>query len=237
MVGRRSVQTGETLRRRTSTVRKNYDDHLLTYERYIRSADRPCEHEEFRFFILKCGTLKTNLTFHVKWTMRSALLNLNMKLKKNSLCQTEMLISQPVCNFIVHERCVAQVVTPCCGVAPSLIKNPVAHCWSEPTHHKRKFCTVCRKRLDEMPAVHCMICEYYVHGECADFAAADCKENATYAAGGESRHVHHWREGNLPPASKCAACRRACHSAECLTGYRCEWCGSTVRTAIRLFAV
>ncbi|CAD0200232.1 unnamed protein product [Chrysodeixis includens] len=138
-----------------------------------------------------------------------------------------------VCNFIVHERCVGQVVTPCCGVAPSLIKNPVAHCWSEPTHHKRKFCTVCRKRLDELPALHCMICEYYVHGECVDFAAADCKENATYCAGSEPRHVHHWREGNLPANSKCAACRRACWSAECLTGYRCEWCGSTCHAGCR----
>ncbi|KAJ2947288.1 hypothetical protein O0L34_g17004 [Tuta absoluta] len=138
-----------------------------------------------------------------------------------------------VCNFIVHERCVGQVVTPCCGVAPSLIKNPVAHCWSEPTHHKRKFCTVCRKRLDELPALHCMICEYYVHGECVDFAAADCKENATYCAGTEPRHVHHWREGNLPNNSKCSACRRACCSAECLTGYRCEWCGSTCHAGCR----
>lgn len=72
------------------------------------------------------------------------------------------------------------------------------------------------------------VCEYYVHGECVDFAAADCKENATFAAGSDPRHVHHWREGNLPANSKCAACRRACWSAECLTGYRCEWCGSTV---------
>ncbi|XP_028026114.1 diacylglycerol kinase theta isoform X3 [Bombyx mandarina] len=138
-----------------------------------------------------------------------------------------------VCNFIVHERCVGQVVTPCCGVAPSLIKNPVAHCWSEQTHHKRKFCTVCRKRLDELPALHCMICEYYVHAECVDFAAADCKENATYCAGSEPRHVHHWREGNLPANSKCAACRRACCSTECLTGYRCEWCGTTCHAGCR----
>lgn len=61
-----------------------------------------------------------------------------------------------VCNFIVHEKCVTNVVTPCSGIAPFLIKNPVAHCWSEPTHHKRRFCTVCRKRLDEVAAVHCM---------------------------------------------------------------------------------
>lgn len=77
-------------------------------------------------------------------------------------------------------------------------------------------------------ALRVAVCEYYVHGECVDFAAADCKENATYCAGSEPRHVHHWREGNLPANSKCAACRRACWSAECLTGYRCEWCGSTV---------
>lgn len=61
-----------------------------------------------------------------------------------------------VCNFIVHEKCVTNVVTPCSGVAPCLIKNPVAHCWSEPTHHKRRFCNVCRKRLDETSAVHCL---------------------------------------------------------------------------------
>uniref|UniRef100_A0A1B0FEZ8 Phorbol-ester/DAG-type domain-containing protein n=1 Tax=Glossina morsitans morsitans TaxID=37546 RepID=A0A1B0FEZ8_GLOMM len=61
-----------------------------------------------------------------------------------------------VCNFIIHERCVSNVVTPCSGIAPCIIKNPVAHCWSEPTHHRKKFCTVCRKRLDETPAVHCL---------------------------------------------------------------------------------
>ncbi|VEL26688.1 unnamed protein product [Protopolystoma xenopodis] len=41
--------------------------------------------------------------------------------------------------------------------------------------------------------------------------------------------AHHWREGNLPVNSKCAACRKACWSTECLTGMRCEWCGATVR--------
>lgn len=61
-----------------------------------------------------------------------------------------------VCNFIVHEKCVTNVVTPCSGVAPCQIKNPVAHCWSEPLHHKRRFCNVCRKRLDEIAAVHCL---------------------------------------------------------------------------------
>lgn len=39
---------------------------------------------------------------------------------------------------------------------------------------------------------------------------------------------HHWREGNLPPNSKCHYCRKSCWSAECLAGMRCEWCGWTV---------
>lgn len=144
-----------------------------------------------------------------------------------------------VCNFIVHEKCVTNVVTPCSGVAPCLIKNPVAHCWSEPMHHKRRFCNVCRKRLDETAAVHCMsklnillqkmsllkrvslVCEYYAHIECQDFAIAECKENATYVPGkelGSVKHVHHWREGNLPQSSKCAYCKKTCWSSECLTG-------------------
>lgn len=41
-------------------------------------------------------------------------------------------------------------------------------------------------------------------------------------------NAHHWREGNLPVYSKCAVCRKTCWSAECLTGFRCEWCGTTV---------
>lgn len=143
-----------------------------------------------------------------------------------------------VCNFIVHEKCVTNVVTPCSGIAPFLIRNPVAHCWSEPMQHKRKFCTVCRKRLDEIAAIHCMsmsiiiimnlhnylfilVCEYYAHIECQDFAIADCKENATYVPGKDLssvKHVHHWREGNLPQSSKCASCKKTCWSSECLTG-------------------
>lgn len=35
------------------------------------------------------------------------------------------------------------------------LKNPVAHCWSEPTHFKRKFCNACRKRLEDNLSVRC----------------------------------------------------------------------------------
>lgn len=75
------------------------------------------------------------------------------------------------------------------------------------------------------------VCEYFVHTECQDFAVADCKENATYLPGkdlAQVKHTHHWREGNLPSSSKCAVCKKNCVSAECLSGFRCEWCGMTV---------
>lgn len=81
------------------------------------------------------------------------------------------------------------------------------------------------------------VCEYFVHGECQDFAVADCKENATYLPGKELslvHHQHHWREGNLPSNSKCSVCKKGCWSAECLAGYRCEWCGITVSISISL---
>lgn len=60
-----------------------------------------------------------------------------------------------VCNFVVHDRCLKTVISPCSSIAASLIKNPVAHCWSEHGHHKRKFCNICRKRLDDSISIHC----------------------------------------------------------------------------------
>ncbi|XP_076173552.1 diacylglycerol kinase theta isoform X3 [Ptiloglossa arizonensis] len=135
-----------------------------------------------------------------------------------------------VCNFVVHDRCLKAIVSPCSSIATSLIKTPVAHCWSEQVHRRRKFCNVCRKRLDDSLSIQCEICEYLVHTECQDFAVADCKENATYLPGkdlAQVKHTHHWREGNLPSSSKCAVCKKNCFSAECFSGFRCEWCGMT----------
>ncbi|ERL86499.1 hypothetical protein D910_03903 [Dendroctonus ponderosae] len=129
-----------------------------------------------------------------------------------------------VCNFVVHERCSKTVISPCSSVASSLVKNPVGHCWSEALHQKRKFCNVCRKRLDDCDSIHCEICQYYVHVECQEFAVPDCKENATYTPGKELeqvQHTHHWREGNLPSGSKCEHCRKTCSNTECLSGKVC----------------
>ncbi|GIY29855.1 diacylglycerol kinase theta [Caerostris darwini] len=55
-------------------------------------------------------------------------------------------------------------------------QNPVPHCWGEPGHLKRRFCNVCRKRIEDSCAVRCEVCDYSVHVECQDFGVADCKE-------------------------------------------------------------
>lgn len=137
-----------------------------------------------------------------------------------------------VCNFVVHDRCMKVVVSPCSTVASNVIKNPVPHCWTETMHLKRKFCSVCRRKIDvDTNAVRCEVCEYCVHLECQDFSVANCKECATWVPGQDDSSVvvqhHHWREGNLPTNSKCHACKKTCWSAECLSGMRCEWCGWT----------
>uniref|UniRef100_T1JKZ6 Diacylglycerol kinase n=1 Tax=Strigamia maritima TaxID=126957 RepID=T1JKZ6_STRMM len=146
------------------------------------------------------------------------------------LCNKSLYVCIEVCNFVVHDRCLKTVVSPCISIASHLVKNPVAHCWTEPTHFKRKFCNVCRKRLEDSTAMKCEICDYYVHMDCQDFAVADCKECATYIPDIELQsvyHYHHWREGNLPGNSKCSGCKKTCWSAECLAGMKCEWCGIT----------
>jgi hypothetical protein len=88
------------------------------------------------------------------------------------------------------------------SIAVNKIKNPVAHCWSAPQqdkqHLKKRFCCVCRKRLDDAVVVCCDICDYFVHLNCKDFAVSDCKECATYSPHRDLNstvNYHHWREG------------------------------------------
>ncbi|OZC10924.1 hypothetical protein X798_02068 [Onchocerca flexuosa] len=135
-----------------------------------------------------------------------------------------------VCNFICHDKCMKTVVSFCSGVALQLIKNPVAHTWSEPSHIKRRFCCVCRKKTDDSVSVECEVCEYYVHVDCQDLAVSDCKEAATYVPNlDKNKQVqhHHMREGNIPRDSKCVVCKKACWSYECLAGMKCGWCSAT----------
>ncbi|XP_042216322.1 diacylglycerol kinase theta-like isoform X1 [Homarus americanus] len=136
-----------------------------------------------------------------------------------------------VCNFVVHDKCMKTVVSPCSSIAPTLIKTPVAHCWSEPLHLRRRHCNVCRKKLDDTWAIKCEVCEYDVHVECEDFTVPNCKDCATFVPEKTLPQViqqHHWREGNLPANSKCIVDKKTCWTGECLAGMRCEWCGYTV---------
>ena len=43
---------------------------------------------------------------------------------------------------------------------------------------------------------------------------------------------HHWREGNLPPNSRCLVCKKSCATHECLASMKCEWCWATVSQII-----
>ncbi|XP_050699036.1 diacylglycerol kinase theta-like isoform X3 [Eriocheir sinensis] len=139
-----------------------------------------------------------------------------------------------VCNFVCHDKCLKTVVSPCSSVAPTLVKTPVAHCWSEPIHVRRRHCNVCRKKLDDTLALKCEVCEYFVHLDCEDFVVPNCKDCAIFILDKTLPQVvqqHHWREGNLPANSKCVVDKKTCWTAECLAGLRCEWCGYTVHAS------
>ncbi|VDM30824.1 unnamed protein product [Hydatigera taeniaeformis] len=136
-----------------------------------------------------------------------------------------------VCNFLAHEKCLRDIVTICPSHASTQILTPVAHCWSELTFFRRKFCNVCRTRLRDTPSFRCEVCEYYAHYDCKEFAVNDCKQGAAFRFQRNRNPTstsHHWREGNLRSSTKCCLCKKLCGSSECLTGYRCLWCGATV---------
>ena len=60
-----------------------------------------------------------------------------------------------VCNIIVHDKCLKTVALPCVSIAATLVKNPVAHVWSERIVIKRKFCNVCRKKIEDVLGLCC----------------------------------------------------------------------------------
>ncbi|XP_020604326.1 diacylglycerol kinase theta-like isoform X2 [Orbicella faveolata] len=139
-----------------------------------------------------------------------------------------------VCNFVSHERCLQFVVSPCISIATSLVKDPVAHSWSGPSFFRRRFCCVCRKRLDEHVAFRCQVCDYFTHEECKEFSVSDCKKCAAYTPYVQKQllhQAHHWREGNLSPSAKCAHCKHTCGSIECLTSVKCSWCGLSAHSS------
>ncbi|CAH8457410.1 unnamed protein product [Heterobilharzia americana] len=128
----------------------------------------------------------------------------------------------------------------------SNLTSPVSHCWSDLGHFKRKFCNVCRKRLEDSLSVRCegktfSICQFnylptntfltiileLINGSLVSYLVSTRGENQLDKIKCSPRQTHHWREGNLPTNSKCFICRKTCWSSECLTGYRCQWCGRT----------
>ncbi|XP_032230180.2 diacylglycerol kinase theta [Nematostella vectensis] len=139
-----------------------------------------------------------------------------------------------VCNFVTHDRCMIFVTIPCVSIATTLVKIPVAHTWSGLSFSfRKKFCSVCRRRLEDIPAFRCQVCDYYVHEACQDFSVTDCKQSATYVPFLEKRAVkqdHHWREGNFSASSKCVSCKHSCGSGECLASLKCSWCAQSSHT-------
>uniref|UniRef100_UPI00398E7B8A diacylglycerol kinase theta isoform X2 n=1 Tax=Pristiophorus japonicus TaxID=55135 RepID=UPI00398E7B8A len=144
-----------------------------------------------------------------------------------SFCDCRSLIWS-VCNFMCHEKCLRNVKTLCSCLAPDLVKVPVAHCLGVPALYKKKFCAVCRRQLEESPAIRCEVCELHVHVDCGPFACSDCRRCHQDGQYDRESYHHHWREGNLSPSARCDVCKKCCGSAEVLSGIRCEWCGTTV---------
>ncbi|XP_075869760.1 diacylglycerol kinase theta isoform X2 [Nelusetta ayraudi] len=146
-----------------------------------------------------------------------------------------------VCNLMCHEKCLKTLQWPCSSMAPSVVRVPVAHCFS-PAGHKRRFCSVCRKPTTEgnTEALRCHVCELHVHADCAPFSCADCRRAhldvspEQFARRQDTVLHHHWREGHLPPTARCQVCRRTCTSSDVLAGVRCEWCGVTCHSACYL---
>uniref|UniRef100_A0A3Q3MTR5 Diacylglycerol kinase n=1 Tax=Labrus bergylta TaxID=56723 RepID=A0A3Q3MTR5_9LABR len=138
-----------------------------------------------------------------------------------------------VCNFMCHEKCLKTLRSVCSCMTPSLVRVPVAHCFG-PAGHKKRFCCVCRKQTEGNTALRCEVCELHVHADCAVFSCADCRSSHLDATLQQDTFHHHWREGNMPSASRCEVCRRSCGSSDVMAGMRCEWCGITSHAACYL---
>ncbi len=73
------------------------------------------------------------------------------------------------------------------------------------------------------------VCKYYAHENCKVTAFNNCKHCATFAYGGYlAEDRHHWVEGNLPSSARCHLCTEKCSTTDCLSGFKCGWCGITV---------
>uniref|UniRef100_A0A8C4S5G4 Diacylglycerol kinase n=1 Tax=Erpetoichthys calabaricus TaxID=27687 RepID=A0A8C4S5G4_ERPCA len=135
-----------------------------------------------------------------------------------------------VCNFMSHEKCLKHVKVVCSSLVPTLVRMPVSHCFGPPGH-KKKFCAICRKQLEESSTLRCEVCELHVHVDCAPFSCSDCRQCNHDGHQDHDTYHHHWREGNLSSSARCEVCKRTCGSSEVLSGMRCEWCGITAHAS------
>ena len=72
------------------------------------------------------------------------------------------------------------------------------------------------------------VCKYYAHARCKGKAFNNCKHCATYTHGKAVDDKHHWVEGNLPSSARCWVCAKSCSTTECLSSFKCGWCGISV---------
>ena len=125
------------------------------------------------------------------------------------------------------------------------VQKPVAHNWTKLAVKKKTFCNICRKKVSSDAWIcegsleiiyknyllnyFSKVCKYYCHTSCKAVAFNNCKECATYSYGSTpSTDTHHWIEGNLHSGARCQICTKSCASTDCLTGFRCGWCGISV---------
>ncbi|KAM9795565.1 diacylglycerol kinase theta [Neosynchiropus ocellatus] len=88
-----------------------------------------------------------------------------------------------VCNFMSHEKCLKTQRSTCPTTMASLVRVPVSHCFG-PSCHRKSFCCVCRKPIEEKDALRCevdlqlcvTVCELHVHAGCVAFSVADCRK-------------------------------------------------------------
>ena len=145
-------------------------------------------------------------------------------------------LSCSACKFAAHDRCSSAVVSPCLRMSINEITRPVAHKWSSLQKFKKKFCNVCRKRMDDRNGRRCEVCKYYAHKACITVSLPVCKRSAeynTFVTPDESSNTRHqWLEGNLKASDKCRQCHQSCYS-DCLTAFRCLYCHTAVHSACK----
>ena len=137
-----------------------------------------------------------------------------------------------ICNFVAHERCLRTLSQYCSSIKELFLVQPQAHAFIDIGAFKKKYCCVCRRRVEHSCDLKCEVCEVYCHSDCRDFAIRDCRVTAlSFSAGNQHVLKHQWREGNLSGSAKCAACRKSSGQPDMFTGMRCDWCHISVHSA------